>query len=186
MDMATGSGAGASSVHVGVATVVKGSPKSTWFSASGLESIGAIALMAAKKLISSRFDDEAALELRPMAGVDTAAAAVASLESFATVAPLQNGIPLSTEEGRVVVGDMKWFRLDVIDASVPQAGKYNPHTRDAGARAWRETETPLRFRRPLVRRRRRPLSLTLPPLPPLRRPLSVSQPRPPPWEQGLR
>jgi hypothetical protein len=35
----------------------------------------------------------------------------------------------------------------------PQTGKSNPHARDAGARAWRETETPPRFRRPLVRRR---------------------------------
>jgi hypothetical protein len=56
-----------------------------------------------------------------------------------------------------------WFRLDVIDINTPQTGKSNPHARDTGARAWRETETPLRFRRPLVRRRRRPLSLTLSP-----------------------
>jgi hypothetical protein len=40
--------------------------------------------------------------------------------------------------------------------AAPQTGKSNPHARDAGARAWRETETPLRFRRPLVRPRRRP------------------------------
>jgi hypothetical protein len=58
--------------------------------------------------------------------------------------------------------------------AAPQGGKSNPHTRDAGARAWRATETPLRFRRPLVRRRRRPLSLTLSPLPLVAPPFGIA------------
>jgi hypothetical protein len=70
---------------------------------------------------------------------------------------------------RDVFSEGAWFRLDVIDMNTPQGGKSNPHARDAGARAWREMETPLRFRPPLARRRRRPLPLTRPPLR-LRRP----------------
>jgi hypothetical protein len=129
-----------------------------------LRSIGDLAKAAFEEVTSISWKNtRTRLELRRMnTPGEQRRVDLADFEAASAEEPLPLSVPLP--DGSVRPGT--WFRLDIIETSVPQGGESNPHARDAGARAGRETETPLRFRRPLVRRRRRrPLSLTLPPLP---------------------
>ena len=141
--MATGAGAVPSRPFVRVALRLNGQISAGKVHFDSVDSVGEFARHALLK-IAQRDVAMSNLGLRRMPHVAGKLPTPAEFDA-AEAEVLSNAADLPDDD---YVKPGTWFRLDVIDASVPQTGESNPHARDAGARAWRETETPLRFRAP--------------------------------------
>ncbi len=96
--------------------------------------------------------DDAAVDWRPSRD---------DFEAAANADPLEKDLWVSAVRA---ICEGAWLRLDDETVAAPRGGESNPHTRDAGARAWRERrKRPFVFGPPLFVVVARPLSLTFPP-----------------------